>query len=59
MAGEAAIGDQDRVGRQGAVQLAAEARHMDRPVARIEARRGFLLPGGHAARDLGDVIGAG
>ena len=31
---------------------------MDRPVARIEARRGVVLPFPHAGRDLGDVVGA-
>ncbi len=31
---------------------------MHRPVARIEARRCLFLPGLHAPRDLGDVIGA-
>jgi hypothetical protein len=31
---------------------------VDRPLSRIEARRRLFLPGGHAARDLGDVIGA-
>ena len=57
MPGEAAIGDEDRVGRQGSVQLAAQPRHVHRPVARIEPRRRVVLPGLHARRDLGDIIG--
>ena len=57
--GEPAIGDEDRVLRQGAVQLAAQPRHVHRPVARVEPRRRVVLPGLHARGDLGDVIGAG
>ncbi len=57
MPGEPAIGDEDRVRRQGLVQFAAEARHMHRPVARIEPRRGIVLPGLHPRRDLGDIVG--
>ena len=59
MPSEAAIGDQDRLGRQGAVQLAAEPRHMHWPVARIETGGRLFLPGRHAARDLGHILGAG
>ena len=43
MPGEPAIGDEDRVRRQGLVQLAAEPRHVDRPLARIEPRRGLVF----------------
>ena len=57
MPGEPAIGDEDRVRRQGLVQLAAEARHMHRPVARIEPRRGIVFPGLHARGDFGDIVG--
>ena len=57
MPGEPAIGDEDRIRRQRLVQLAAEARHVHRPVARIEPRRGIVFPGLHARRDLGDIVG--
>src|SRR5262245_40948566 len=39
MSREAAVGNEDRVARQGLVELAAKPGHMHRPVPRIEPRR--------------------
>ena len=58
MPGEPAIGDQDAVGRQGSVQLAAEPRHVDRPFRRVEPCGCLVAPCRHPLRNLGDVFGA-